>query len=60
MVDNDFLVFQGGMHAIEFLQTFIKYPPSQLPASFAPDGVEAEINAINDKILKVQAPTGGQ
>ncbi|HEX5153976.1 MAG TPA: arylsulfatase [Parafilimonas sp.] len=58
LVDNDFLVFQGGIHAIEFLQTFIKYPPSQLPASFAPDGVEAEIDAINDKILKVQAPTG--
>lgn len=56
VVDNDFLVFQGGMHAIEFLQTFIKYPPSQLPASFAPDGVEAEINAINDKLLKVQSP----
>ncbi|MBV4355927.1 arylsulfatase [Pinibacter aurantiacus] len=60
VVDNDFLVFQGGLHAIEFLQTFIKYPPSQLPASFSPDGVEDEINQINSQILKVKAPVSSE
>jgi len=60
LVDNDFLLFQGSLHAIDFLQTFIKYPPSQLPASFAPDGVEAEIDGILKETLKVQSPSGGQ
>lgn len=44
LVDNDYKIGQLSMKAIEFLQTFIKYPPSQLPASFSVDGVEADIN----------------
>lgn len=59
LVDNDYLIGQGSFRAIEFLQTFIQYPPSQLPASFAPDGVEAEIDRINAQHLKVNAPNSG-
>ncbi|RAJ06774.1 arylsulfatase [Chitinophaga skermanii] len=59
LVDNDYLIGQGSFHAIEFLETFRNYPPSQLPASFAPDGVEAEIDRINSSRLKVNAPGSG-
>ncbi|NIG53903.1 arylsulfatase [Chitinophaga sp. Cy-1792] len=59
LVDNDFLVGQGSFHAIEFLETFKAYPPSQLPASFSPDGIEAEIDMINSARLKVNAPGSG-
>jgi arylsulfatase len=59
LVDNDFLVGQGSFHAIEFLETFKAYPPSQLPASFSPDGVEAEIDALNKQHLRVNAPGSG-
>jgi arylsulfatase len=58
LVDNDYIAFQGGLHAIEFLETFRKYPPSQLPASFSPDGVEAEIDALIKQNLKVSSPVG--
>lgn len=59
LVDNDYLVGQGSFHAIEFLETFRAYPPSQLPASFSPDGFEEEINKINAATLKVNAPGSG-
>lgn len=59
LVDNDFIIGQGSFHAIEFLETFKDYPPSQLPASFSPDGVEAEIDRINAQHLKVNAPGSG-
>jgi len=56
-VRNDFIAAQLGFHAIEFLQTFIPYPSSQLPATFSPDGVEDQINEINSQKLKPNAPT---
>ncbi len=59
MTKNVYLVGELGFHAIEFLETFRAYPPSQLPASFSVDGVEDEINDINSKILKVNAPVSG-
>lgn len=59
LVDNDYLVGQGSFHAIEFLETFRDYPPSQLPASFSPDGIESEIDRINASRLKVNAPGSG-
>jgi arylsulfatase A-like enzyme len=59
LMKNAYLVGQMGFHAVEFLQTFIKYPPSQLPASFSVDGVEDEINKINSAVLKAQAPVSG-
>ncbi len=59
MVKNVYLVGELGLHAIEFLETFKKYPPSQLPASFSVDGVEDEINKLNGQVLKAQAPVTG-
>jgi arylsulfatase len=59
MTKNIYLIGQMGFHAIEFLETFKAYPPSQLPASFSVDGVEAEINQINGQILKANAPVSG-
>lgn len=56
---NAYLVGWMGFHAIQFLETFRKYPPSQLPASFSVDGVEDEINAINSQVLKAHAPVSG-
>ncbi len=57
LVKNDFIIAQVVFHSIEFLQTFIAYPPSQLPATFSPDGVEDQIDQINSQKLKPQAPT---
>ncbi len=57
LVRNDFVIAQVVFHGIEFLETFIKYPPSQLPATFSPDGVEEQIDKINGEKLKPQAPT---
>jgi hypothetical protein len=56
-VKNDFIGAEVVFHSIEFLQTFIEYPPSQLPATFSPDGVEEQIDKINSQNLKPQAPT---
>jgi arylsulfatase len=56
LVDNDYIIFQLGLHAVEFLETFKEYPPSQLPASFSVDGVEDEINMGIDSKLKAPAP----
>lgn len=60
LVKNDFVIAQVVFHSIEFLETFVNYPPSQLPASFSPDGVEKEINKGIEKILKPAAPTRDQ
>lgn len=57
LVKNDFVIAEVVFHGIEFLQTFIPYPPSQLPATFSPDGVEEQIDKINGQKLKPQAPT---
>ncbi len=36
-VDNVYLIFEGIRRATAFLDTFVEYPPSQLPASFSID-----------------------
>jgi len=54
---NDFLLAQVTLHAIEFLQTFVKYPPSQLPATFSPDAIETEIDRVNNQKLKPHGVT---
>jgi arylsulfatase A-like enzyme len=54
---NDFLLAQVTLHAIDFLQTFVKYPPSQLPATFSPDAIEAEIDRVNNQKLKPHGVT---
>jgi len=55
-VKNDYILNVVGLRAIEFLQTFKAYPPSQLPASFSVDGVEDQINQEIYKTLKPNAP----
>lgn len=52
LVDNDYLIVQLSIHATIFLQTFLKYPPSQLPASFSIDGVEDDINKQTEANMK--------
>ena len=42
---NPFLMEQLTMHAAAFLQTFVDYPPSQTPASFTIDQIEADVEA---------------
>ena len=56
LVKNDYILNVVGLRAIEFLQTFKAYPPSQLPASFSVDGVEDQINQEIYKTLKPNAP----
>ena len=51
-VDNAYLVFEGTRRAALFLQTFVEYPPSQPPASFSIDQIEA---AVKQKIAAMQA-----
>ncbi|MEX6686413.1 arylsulfatase [Danxiaibacter flavus] len=52
LVDNDYKIGQISTHAVGFLETFIKYPPSQLPASFSVDGVEEDINKATESNMK--------
>lgn len=54
---NAFITGQVIYHSIEFLQTFIKYPPSQLPATFSPSEIEAEIDRVNGQKLKPHSVT---
>jgi arylsulfatase A-like enzyme len=50
--DNAYLTAMGVMRAAAFLQTFIEFPPSQPPASFSVDGIEADVKR---KIAQMQA-----
>jgi arylsulfatase len=54
-VDNAYLVFEGTRRAAIFLQTFIDYPPSQPPASFSIDQIEA---GVKKKIAAIEAAAG--
>lgn len=58
-VKNAYLMGEMGFHAINFLQTFLAYPPSQLPASFSVDGIEEEIDKVNEQKLKTPLPFSG-
>ncbi|KGD86827.1 arylsulfatase [Achromobacter sp. RTa] len=49
LVKNDYLVLIASMKAAQFLQTFIEYPPSQRPASFSVDQVQAEVDRAIEK-----------
>ena len=56
VAENAYLTGIATMKATEFLQTFNKYPPSQLPASFSVDAVAKEINrGIEEKLRKPAA-----
>jgi arylsulfatase len=57
-VDNAYLIFAGITKAAAFLQTFIEYPPSQIPASFSIDQIEG---AVKKKIMQLKnAEPGSQ
>jgi arylsulfatase len=47
MTKNAYLAAYGVKHSAEFLQTFIDYPPSQIPDSFSIDQIEERIDAVN-------------
>jgi arylsulfatase len=49
--ENAYLMFEGTRRAAEFLQTFVEYPPSQIPASFSIDQIE---DAIKKKVESMQ------
>lgn len=40
---NAYLLPYGVMKTAEFLETFVDYPPSQLPASFSIDQIEKSV-----------------
>ncbi len=46
---NVYLTAIATMKASEFLQTFVKYPPSQRPASFSVDQVQEQVNKSIEK-----------
>jgi arylsulfatase A-like enzyme len=54
--ENAYIVFEGGRRAGNFLQTFIEYPPSQIPASFSIDQVEEMIKRKVEEMHSKTAP----
>jgi arylsulfatase len=53
---NAYLMGWMTMHAAEFLQTFVEYPPSQEPASFTIDQIAKDVERkIREKAGKSQA-----
>lgn len=60
LVKNDYLVLMASMKAAEFLQTFIDWPPSQRPASFSVDQVQAEVDRKIEQYFEEQAKKQGK
>ncbi|MFG6082051.1 arylsulfatase [Paracoccus litorisediminis] len=58
-VKNAYLMGWMTMHAGEFLQTFVEYPPSQTPASFTIDQIEAGVEAQIRAQQEADVKTGG-
>jgi arylsulfatase len=54
--DNAYIAFEGSRRAGIFLQTFVDYPPSQLPASFSIDQVEEMIKRKVEAMHAAGAP----
>lgn len=52
LVRNDFLLVKGQLNAAAFLETFVKYPPSQRNASFNIEGVRAQVDKAIDQSFK--------
>mgnify|MGYP001307143858 FL=1 len=50
LTKNLFITEQATQRSAKFLQTFVDYPPSQLPASFSIDEVRARL----DQEIKVK------
>ena len=52
LVRNDYLLVKGQLQAAAFLETFVKYPPSQRGASFNIEGVRAQVDKAIDQSFK--------
>lgn len=52
LVRNDYLLVKAQLKAAAFLQTFVKYPPSQRGASFNLEGVRAQVDKAIDQSFK--------
>jgi len=60
LVKNDYLVLTASMKAAEFLQTFVEWPPSQRPATFSVDQVQAEVDRKVEQYFEEQAKKQGK
>ena len=54
LVKNDFLIMKATVNAAAFPETFVAYPPSQPPASFAIDQIR---KSVGDRIAAGQRKT---
>jgi arylsulfatase A-like enzyme len=54
--DNVYLVFEGTRRSANFLETFVEYPPSQIPASFSIDQIE---ESVKKKVEEMRAKGSG-
>jgi arylsulfatase len=52
LVRNDYLLVKGQLKAATFLETFVKYPPSQRVASFNIEGVRAQVDKAIDQSFR--------
>jgi arylsulfatase len=52
LVRNDYLLVKGQLKAATFLETFVKYPPSQRVASFNIEGVRTQVDKAIDQSFK--------
>ncbi|CAG9172739.1 arylsulfatase [Cupriavidus pampae] len=53
--ENPYLFIEGNRRAINFLQTFVDYPPSQIPATFTIDQASEKIkHQVAEQMAKVQ------
>lgn len=58
--ENAYVMFEGGRRAGNFLQTFIDYPPSQIPASFTIDQAVADVKTKVKAAIQRQQQQQGQ
>ncbi|WP_179040135.1 arylsulfatase [Rhizobium leguminosarum] len=52
VVRNDYLLVKGQLQGAAFLETFVKYPPSQRVASFNIEGVRDQVDKAIDQSFK--------
>jgi hypothetical protein len=53
LAKNGYLIFDVGIRAAAFLETFVRYPPNQEAASFSIDQVQRE---VENKIWELAKP----
>ena len=54
-VENPYILLEGNRRAAGFLQTFVDYPPSQLPARFTIDQTVADVKSKVKAAMQRQA-----